>query len=381
VGIRDLKFVLGSFVIWRSLLFVFLFLGLALLPLQRNFLGGEIANYQSSPWYWAWANFDGQHYLSIAQKAGYGFGQQAFFPLFPSLINFFGGIFGGSLGSLNLAGLIISNVAFVVALVGLYKLLRLEFSERITRLAIILLLVFPVSFYFGSVYTESVFLALVVWSLFLAKKNLWLFACVLGGLAAGTRVIGVLLLPVLFIELIRKTKTKILDVRYLYLLLIPLGLFAYMYYLNQTYGDPLLFIRALPGFGEQRSATPIILPQVFYRYIFKILPAVNYSYFPAAFTTVLEFLVGGGFLILAVLAFKKLSLSYSIFLALGYLVPTLSGSFSSLPRYCLVLFPAFILGAIYLDKASRVIKLTVISILAVGLCVATALFVRGYWIS
>lgn len=381
MGIRDLKFILGSFVIWRSLLFVFLFLGLAFLPLQRNFLGGEIANYQSAPWYWAWANFDGQHYLSIAQKAGYGFGQQAFFPLFPLLIKFFGGTFGGSLGSLSLAGLIISNVAFVVALIGLYKLLRLDFPQRITRLTVILLLVFPVSFYFGSVYTESLFLALVVWAFFFAKKNKWMLACVLGGLAAATRVIGVLLLPILFIELLQKTRTKILDIRYLYLLLIPLGLIAYMYYLSQTYGDPLLFLRALPGFGEQRSATPIVLPQVFYRYIFKILPAVNYSYIPTAFTTLLEFLLGGGFLILVVLAFKKLSLSYSLFLALGYLVPTLSGSFSSLPRYCLVLFPAFIMGAIYLDNAPRIIKLTVLSIFAVGLCVATALFVRGYWVS
>ena len=378
---RDIKFVLGTFLIWRILLFVFLFLGLAILPLQRNFLGGEIANYQSSPWYWAWANFDGQHYLSIAQKGGYGFGQQAFFPLYPLLIKALGGAFGGGLASLNLAGLIISNSAFVVALVGLYKLLRLKFTERITRFTIILLLVFPVSFYFGSVYTESLFLALVVWSFLLAKRGKWLYACILGGLAAATRVIGVLLLPVLFIELFQQSKNKILDTRYLYLLLIPLGLLAYMYFLYQTYGDPLLFIRALPGFGEQRSATPILLPQVFYRYIFKILPSVNFSYFPAAFTTVLEFLVGGGFLLLAVLSFKRLSLSYSLFLTLGYLVPTLSGSFSSLPRYSLVLFPAFVLGAIYLDKASRAIKLTVVSILGVGLCIATALFVRGYWVS
>ncbi len=378
---RDIKFVLGTFLIWRILLFVFLFLGLTFLPLQRNFLGGEIANYQSSPWFWAWANFDGQHYLSIAQKGGYGFGQQAFFPLFPSLIKFLGGIFGGGLASLNLAGLVISNVAFILALVGLYKLMRLDFSERITRLTMILVLAFPVSFYFGSVYTESLFLAFVVWSFFLAKKNKWLYASVLGGLAAATRVIGVLLLPVLFIELLKKSKFNVLDKRYLYLLLIPFGLFAFMYYLYQTYGDPLLFIRALPGFGEQRSASPILLPQVFYRYIFKILPAVNYSYFPAAFTTVMEFLVGGGLLILAVLAFKKLDLSYSLFLASGYLIPTLSGSFSSLPRYALVLFPAFVLLAIYLEKASGIIKLMAVSIFAVGLCMATALFVRGYWVS
>jgi len=74
-------------------------------------------------------------------------------------------------------------------------------------------------------------------------------------------------------------------------------------------------------------------------------------------------------------------LSYAVYLALGFIVPTLSGSFSSFPRYSLVLFPGFILGATYLAKAPRFLQVLVFSLLFVLLSIATAMFTRGYWIA
>ena len=140
-------------------------------------------------------------------------------------------------------------------------------------------------------------------------------------------------------------------------------------------------MHTLPGFGEQRSATPIMLPQVFYRYIFKILPSLNYSYFPVVFTTFLEFLIGLLFLFLSIVSFFKMRLSYFLFLSLGYLFPTLSGSFSSLPRYVLVLFPAFLLTALWVQKMPATIRFFIYGLLFVGSVVSTALFVRGFWVS
>lgn len=357
----EIAFVLKSFLLWRAGLFLFLFLGIKFLPLQQNFLGGGMANYLRVPWLWAWANFDGEHYLSIAQM-GFGLGEEAFFPLYPFLIRIF--------GQTVWAGLIISNLAFLVALFGLYRLIKIDYKEKIAKLALILLLLFPSSFYFGSVYTESLFLALVVWSFYLAKTQKWVWASILGIFASATRVIGILLLPCLAMKK-----------RSPWLLLVPFGLIAFMIFLQQTTGNPIKFLHALPGFGEQRSATPIFLPQVFYRYVFKILPSLNYNYFPVVFTTWLEFLVGGLFLVLSLLSFFRLRLDYSLFLALGYLIPTLSGSFSSLPRYVAVLFPAFILMASWFAKISRPLKVVVYSLLLISLSMATALFVRGYWLA
>ena len=376
---KEFKFIFSSFLLWRISLFVFLFLAAMFFPLQKKFLGGELGNYLKVPWFWAWSNFDGEHYLSIARN-GYEQGEQAFFPLYPLLIRTVGTIFGGDLISLNLAGLIISNFALLFALYGIYKLLELDFEEKIVRLAIITLLLFPTSFYLGAVYTESLFLALSIWAFYFARKRNWFWASFLGMFAAGTRIIGVLLFPIFWIEALQG-KGKKIEIKYLWLFLIPLGILAYMYYLKIRWGDPFVFLKTLPGFGEQRSATPIILPQVFYRYIFKILPNLDYSYFPATFSTLMEFIVSILFIVVSVWALFRARLSYALFLLGGYLLPTLSGSFSSLPRYVLALFPAFLLFAKYLAKTSALKRLLIFIFLGILLLTATMLFTRGYWIS
>jgi len=201
----------------------------------------------------------------------------------------------------------------------------------------------------------------------------------LGMLASGTRVIGIILLPVYLLELL-KEKIK-WNLKHIWLFLIPLGLIFYMFYLNKVYGDPLLFLHSLPAFGEQRSATPILLPQVIYRYVFKILPNLNYQYFAGTFTTVMEFTAGILFLVVSVISFFKLRLSYFLFLAIGYAIPTLSGSFSSLARYILVLFPAFILFSVWISKTPLIIKIFCYTILIVALIIFLLLFSRGYWVA
>lgn len=367
---KDLLFIVYAFISWRILLFVFLALAIIYLPLQQNYLGGGVEEYLKNPWFWAWGNFDGVNYLSIT-KYGYMFIGQAFFPLYSLLMRFMGGEMW--------TGLLISNLSFLLALIGVYKLIKLDYSDKIARITIILLLLFPTSFYFGSVYTESLFLALIVWSYYAARKEKWLMTGILGAVASATRVIGVILLPVLLIEFLLKKKK--LEIKHWPLVLIPLGIILYMLYLWRFSGDPLAFIHAQVSVGEQRSSSLILLPQVFYRYLFKIIPNLNFNYFPMLFTTFLELGSGLLFLILSIYSFWKLKLSYALFLSLGYLIPTLTGSFSSLPRYVLVLFPGFILMALGIEKLSRPFKIVIYGILFVSLAVASGLFLRGYWVS
>lgn len=367
------------FLTWRVFLFIILATAFAVLPLQPNFIGGGSVNYLQAPHFWAWGNFDGEHYLNIARN-GYGNGEQAFFPLFPFLIKNISSVFGSTLYIYNLVGLFVSNMSFVLALWGLFKLVKLDHDNKYFTFFLILLLAFPTSFYFGSVYTESLFLALTVWSFYFARKKRWILACLLGSLATATRVLGIVLLPALFVEMwfIQK-KHDLKDL--IPLLLIPLGLIYYMYYSYFHFDDPLKFVHVLPSFGEQRQIVPIILPRVFYRYIFKIFPNINYDYFPVVFTTLLEFVTAALFLWLVVVSFLKTRLSYAVYALFTYLIPTLSGSFSSLPRYVLIIFPAFLVMADYLFKKKIVYRLAVIILFVLSLVVATALFTRGFWVS
>lgn len=386
---KMVKFLTLLFITWKAWLFTFLFLGIAFTPLRFNFLGGGLEHYVVSPWFWSWSNFDGEHYLAIAQH-GYGNGEQAFFPLYTILMKILVWPWKESIFHLQIAGLIISNISFFVGLIGLWKLVRLDYKKNIAITVSILLLVFPTSFYFGSVYTEGLFFVLFVWSFYFARRGWWLSAGIIGAFATAARFTGIVLLPALIVEWCIQNKTqsaklksknykRVIVENLLALSLIPFGLLSYMYYLGQTTGDPLAFLHTLTWFGEQRSGTPILLPQVFWRYL-KILidaPVGN----PIFFTILLEVITGVLFLSVSILGFVKLRLSYALWLFLGYILPTLSGSFSSLPRYVLPLFPGFILFGIFVERQRYFVKAIVFACLFLVLGIATALFTSGYWVS
>ena len=405
----NFKKILMLFIGWRILLFIYLFLAIGILPLRLNFLGGGLENYLKNPLIWSWLNFDGEHYLSIAQR-GYQDLEYFFFPTYPILLRTITEIFvlpfQTEISTINyvLSGLFISNLAFLIGLIGLVKLIKFDYEEDIAYLTVILILLFPASFYFGSFYSESLFFSLVVWSFYFARKKNWFYASLLAMIASATRLVGIVLLPSLFVEAFAKKKDfldkKDLVKKIFFLSVVPLGLLAYMYFMKIKTGDPLVFLHLISIYGEQRSSKLVFLPRVFYRYIFKIIPAVDYSYFPVVFMTWLEFLTAilfGGLSLLGILggllpklslgelkklAKQKIRLSWAIYLFLGYLVPTFSGSFSSLPRYAIVLFPAFFLMAIYLNKLKifYFYKYVILSGMFFLLGCTTALFVRGYWI-
>ncbi len=374
-------FILKVFAVWLGVLFLILFSAVKLIPPQTAFLGGGLFNYLSNPFLWAWSNFDGVHYTALVQE-GYRSLTYFYFPLYPLLIKSLTPILGESLTMVTFTGVAVSYLMFLLALVGFYKLLKLDFDNNMVRLAIILLLVFPTSFYFGSVYTESLFLALTVWSFYYARQKKWLMAGTLAALATATRLVGLALVAGLAVEAFlywRSDRRKWL----LPLLLVFIsmtGIGAYMYFVWQKTGDPLNFLHTVGVFGAQRSENLILLPQVFYRYIFKILPNLNYSNFASFFPGILEFAVASLFLVISVVSFWKTRISYAVFLFLGYVIPTLSGSFSSLPRYVLVLFPAYVILAQHLKK-SKTVFLVFCLLSFILLAISLSLFARGYWIS
>jgi len=374
--------IIGLFLTWRLLLIICMFIAINFIPLGSTdrFLGGGPGAYQILPSFFGWANFDGEHYLSIA-IFGYKPLEQAFFPIYPGLISIFARIVSTDLFSAIFSsifiGLVISHLAFLLALVLLWELIRLDFSEKIAILTLILLLIFPTSFYFGALYSESLFLLLVVASFYSARKNHWFLSGFLGMIASASRVFGILLLPALLIE---AWQQKISFKKAVRLMLIPIGLLCYMFYQWLFSGDPLSFYHLQTLVGEQHQAGLVLLPQVFFRY-FKMFLSVAPSN-PIYQTIILEFLTGLLFFFLPIYGyFKKIRLSYLFFAMFGFLLPTIQGSFSSLPRYVIVLFPSFLALAIFLNNRPKSIRLAFILLSILGLAVETMLFLRGYWVA
>jgi Gpi18-like mannosyltransferase len=346
--------------------------GFAWLPFKSSFPFAEIITQKYSFLVWPWANFDGFHYLTIA-KDGYVFGQiQAYFPFYSLIVREVSRLIGDYL----LSGLLVSHLAFLGAWSVGYRLLRLDYSHRIASQALVALSLFPTAFFFFSFYTESLFLLLVFLVFYWWRQGKTWQAGLAGACAAATRIVGIFLVPALLYEVWqakgRSPKTVVAA-------LVPsLGLLGYMGYLQWRFGNFLLFTQVQAGFGAGRTTDKLILfYQVLWRYGKMILTVDprNLIYFALW----LELLTAIIFLGLLVWAWRQgVRKSYVIYSFLAYLLPTLTGTFSSMPRYVLVLFPAFIIiGQV---KHRSLFRLWLV-ISALLLFISTALFARGYWVA
>lgn len=380
-------FYLFSF--WRVFLFLIAAIGLWTIPWGWSFPYADtvLETTKLPPWIWGFGNFDGVHYLRIAQNGYIADNSQAFFPLYPLLIKIFNffpknpvldtRVFVDS--SYFYTGFILSNFFYLLAIYFLYNLYSLDFDKKISWNSILLFVFFPTSFFFGAVYTESLFLLIVVLSFYFIRKKNFLYAGIFAFLASATKILGLLLVPVLFWEIYQnKPNIKLFYLNlkdWFGLLLAPMGTFLYMLYLNINFHNPLYFLSAQPGFGAERSAMPtVLLPQVIFRYL-KILinvPPNSYSFWVA----VLEIVATLSVLILLVYYFKKVRFSYWIFSFGALIVPTLTGTFSSMPRYVLMSI-FFVIPFLAQSKFNKII----FSVFILLLFVFVLLFTRGYWIS
>lgn len=398
------KEIIKLFVILQLVLVSAWFIGKRYLPIRSETylgqgLGGKVSN---QPLLWTRANFDGFYYAKIARD-GYQHLQQAFFPLYSRLIDNFQKLFGGFV----LSGVVISSISFLVFMYLLSKLLQEIGEDKFTiKRTLLYLGLFPTSFYFLSVYSESIFLVWVIASFYFAQRKKWLLAGLVAGLASYTRVVGLFLVPALVyhyyeVEAKRNMKTRLeaakraiknrFSWRYFKYLLktrfphiknltaISTGVWGFVVYglyLKRTVGDFFYFIKAQSGFTAGRQVEKIVLIyQVFWRYLKMIFTVdmTSYTYLIVWF----EFLITLLFLFLLIYTWLKTEVprSWIIFSAFAFSLPTLTGTFTSMPRYVLVCFPCFLsLAKLKLPKYILYLSLIL-------LFITTSLFVRGYWIA
>lgn len=358
------------FLSWRFLLLLVAFLSSKILTLRSDYLGKEFAGLSALSFLWPWANFDGAHYLSIV-TSGYGQFEYAFFPGYPFLIFLFSRLWPDPLA----VSFLLSNLLTVVFLVIFYKLCRLDFSHAVSFKAILLILIFPGSFFLGAVYGEGLFLTLTAGAILAARmKRMWV-ASALTALASFTRLVGVFLVPVMLLLWWRGDRKA----RDLWPIIFSgVGFAAVLIFNFLKTGDPLYFVHVQPLFGAERSGGDLILlPQVLFRYvkIFLTVDPLTLPFFSAwqEFTLVI--------LVLSALLFgrKKVSFPYLLFSFGVLILPTLTGTLSSMPRYIVAAFPVFIVGAQIL-RSNRWFWLTVLLFL-IWQIVNVSLFTNGYWVS
>lgn len=357
------------------------------------------------------ARWDASWYLVIAH---YGYrpdlgsftaSRAAFFPLYPLGLRAFGWV--GV--PLVLGGVLISLLAFALALYGIHRLTTLELAREarangrsllavasggaadvgvaradVARLAVMVTAFAPMAFYFSAVYSEALYLALSVGLFYAARQGRFAAVGVLGALAGATRSAGiVLLLPALMLYLYGPREDRPADFplarglapRYrlrkdlLWLALVPVGLALYVAYLALAGGDPLSPFHAQDVWGRHFAGP--------YLGIWDGIRAAlqgarqllsgqqGHLYYPiagnSAFINSEHNLLLLAFLLAAIVAIagvlRRLPLAYGVYvlaaLALPLSYPVTAQPLMSLPRFLVVLFPLSMWFAAWLAAHPR----------------------------
>lgn len=341
-------------------------------------------------WVGVFAQFDGVHYLTIARQGYEGIGLvQAFFPVYPLLMR----LLAGGVAT-DFAHIISGRLISFFALAGIAYLWfgqkRFITSGAAVRYGFWLFLLWPVSFFLHSLYTESLFILLVITSLLCAAKKQWLLAGIVAGIASGTRVVGVLLFPALLIELLQQTNWRWsitphwLQRHWKNLFFISLSLtgwLLYSLYLWREFQDPLLYMHVQKEFGAGRQDVTqlpgLVQLQLLVRYV-RMLVSVPIS--TSWLVIAQEFFLSIFAAAMLLLGVKKVRLSVWFFSTASLLVPTMTGSLSSMPRYILAAPAVFLIFGYYAEKYPFLRGLCLL-ISAVLLVCNLWLYGQGAWVS
>jgi mannosyltransferase PIG-V len=346
--------------------------------------------------------WDAGWFLSIAE---HGYNQPtpdatAFFPLYPLSIR----VVAELLGSFEWAGVLVSAGALMGALYLLRRLAELEIGRPAADRTLLMLALYPMSFYLSAIYSESLFLMLTVGCVYSARRGWWGRAGILGALAAAARNSGiVLVIPLTILALYgprddrpRSDEPRRGWPRYrpgwaelAAVAMVPLGLLAY-----------LAYIRVATRYG---ATAPIKAHEEWGRHfrgpVVGVWGALKHGLAAArhllgASTDLKEpvSLDQEGLINLAALCFasagvigamRRLPTAYWAYALAGVVFalsfPTEQLVVKSLPRLIIVLFPLFMwLGVVTERPSYRTIALVAS---ATGLALFSALFASGYWIA
>ena len=289
---------------------------------------------QKETWQTLWNRWDATHYLKLAEQgytaAGEGRFSIVFYPLYPWLVRAVARVCGSYFG----AALLVSGVASIFAGVLLRRLAELDHPARVARLAVWFLFIFPTAYFLHIGYTESLFLALVLGCMLAARKQAWAVAGVLGALACFTRVNGLLLVPTLLVEAwLQYRVARRFNWRWLWIAAAGLGFAGYLWLNYRVTGDPFTFTKIM----EKQWYKKIAPPWFGIRDVWLRIPHFNLTEGLHEFVfIVFSFLC-------TVWCWFKLRPSYAVWMTLNWLLINSTTYVVSVPRYCLTLFPIFIL--------------------------------------
>jgi hypothetical protein len=293
----------------------------------------------------------------------------AFFPLYPLTVRAVAWILPGDT---LLAALLVSNLAFLGALLALFALTADAFGERVARRAIVVTAIFPTAFFFLAPYPESLFLLLSILAFRAARHDRWGHVAVAGALAALTRSVGLLLIPALLVEAFaarrgRAGGRRALAGRVAGAAAIVIGPLSWFAWWGLAHGNWLAPLDAQRLWGRELQPPWVSLARA-------VDLAWSFRSYWLLDLVIVSIAIAG--LALAVPALRASEISYG---ALSVLLPLVDPFWDrpllSAPRFVAVVFPA-LWGLSGVGLGRRLPRALVTSVLAAGWALCVILFVN-----
>jgi hypothetical protein len=353
-----------------------------------------------------WAHWDGVWFIRIAADGYPAHAEsQAFFPLYPLLVRGVALLTGHNY---VVAGLVVSLLCYAGAMVVLFKLAQALLGPRVALWSVVFISVFPTALFFQAVYSESLFLLLVLLSFWWARRARWALAGLAGLLAVLTRSSGVVLvlpLAVIWWEQRRGVALRLPGgpaagpaapgrrppaSSFAWLLLVPAGLALYMGYLWWAFGDPLLFSSVQAYWGRELTLPTSAIWRGAVAAVDGVRWLTAHGVGPilgmrlpsggldsTVIANLLEFTSFAAAVALLVACWRRLPAAYTLYALAALLFPLLYSTAArplyTMPRFMVVIFPLFI-GAAAVLAPHRVWRWVVVGFLGVLLVASTVLF-------
>jgi hypothetical protein len=293
-----------------------------------------------------------------------------FFPLFPWLVSAVRFVVPDVL----LSAFVVSTVASLLVGPLLYRLVKADEGPDVGLRAVWFLLIFPTAYFLHIGYTESLFLALVLGSFLAARTNRWWLAGILGGLAALTRINGLVLIPALLAEAWLawdEDPRHRLRAEWLAIGLVAVGFGGYLWLNQAVYGDAFAFLQIQSSHWFKSLAPP-------WQGIGGVISFLDARDESRAFMSgwmELAFILLG-LLGTAVAAFRFRT-SWFVWMAGNWLLFTSTSFVLSVPRYTLTLFPLFAWFALLSRRVEVAVAMSLVSLGLLGYF--ASLFAQGQW--
>jgi len=295
-----------------------------------------------------------------------------FYPLFPWVSALVNALVNDPLVS----AFVVTTVASLVVAPLFYRLVRHDEEPAVAMRAAWFLLIFPTAYFLHIGYTEALFMALVLGSFLAARTERWWLAGILGGLAALTRVNGLILIPALAAEaftqwLQRPAEERRLRPEWLAIGLVAVGFAVYLGLNQVVYGEPFAFL--VPQ--KEHWYKSLAWPWDGIEGVVGWLDSSNPDNVLMQGAMELLFIVIG--LVGTVHAALRFRTSWFAWMTGNWLLFVSTSFVMSTPRYALTLFPLYVSLAV---ASRRTWVLAVVSVVSLAAMIYFAgRFANGVW--